>query len=291
MNPHWLVCGKRIALDRPIVMGIVNITPDSFADGGRFVNREVAVMHSVSLLDQGADILDIGGESTRPGSEAVGAATELDRVIPVIHGVLEKKPDALISIDTNKADVARSALDCGAVIINDVTAGLGDANMIEVVAASDCGYVLMHMQGKPRDMQMNPIYADVVSEVTDFLGSRVADFADAGVYVDRIVIDPGIGFGKLLHHNIELIRNIPTLLSAGRPVMIGASRKRMLGEITGRPVDERLSASIAVALLAIDLGASIIRVHDVKETVDAIKVRSAIMDEQSDPQREKEADG
>ena len=210
---------------RTLVMGVVNVTPDSFSDGGRFLERERAVEQALVLLDQGADILDIGGESTRPGARAVPLEEELERVLPVIEGIRRRRPEALVSIDTYKAPVARAALEAGAVMINDITALGGDPDMAALAAESKAALVLMHMKGTPRTMQKNPTYDDVVAEVREFLARRLERALAAGVEAQRIMLDPGIGFGKTLEHNLLLIRHLGSLRSLGRPLLLGASRK------------------------------------------------------------------
>src|SRR5262245_31026118 len=261
---------------RPLVMGIVNVTPDSFSDGGQFASTSTAVEHALRLAGEGADFLDIGGESTRPGSKPVPLEEELARVIPVVRG-LSGRINIPISVDTSKAEVARQALAAGASIVNDVAAGRGDPDMIGVVCRFGAGVVLMHMQGTPETMQLNPTYADVVREVRAFLAERVQSFLDAGVAAERIAIDPGIGFGKTFEHNMTLRRDLGELASISRPVVLGVSRKGMLGQITGRPRGERLASSLAAACYcASDGAAHILRVHDVAPTVDAAKVIGAV---------------
>ena len=267
---HWQTTRHSIALDRPRVMGIVNVTPDSFSDGGMHADTRSALEHCERLLAEGADILDIGGESTRPGAERVGLAMELARVLPVLEGAL--RLGCPVSIDTCKPEVMRQALALGADIVNDVNA-LRAAGAAEVVAAHrSCGVCLMHMRGAPETMQQRPEYGDVVAEVLAFLGQRCAVLNDLGVAAERIVLDPGIGFGKSVEHNIELLRRQRELLALGRPLLLGWSRKSTLGAITGRPATDRLAASVAAALAAVQSGARIVRVHDVAATVDALKV-------------------
>jgi dihydropteroate synthase len=261
---------------RPLVMGIVNVTPDSFSDGGQFLDTTAAVEHALRLAAEGADILDVGGESTRPGSKAVPVDEELARVIPVVRA-LAARVDIPISVDTSKAEVARQALGAGASIVNDVTAARGDPDMVGVVREFGAGVVLMHMQGTPETMQLNPHYQNVVAEVRAFLASRVLAFQEAGVAADRLAIDPGIGFGKTFAHNMTLLRDLGELASIGRPVVLGVSRKGTLGQITGRPRAERLAASLAAACYCASHGAAqILRAHDVAPTVDAAKVIAAI---------------
>lgn len=259
---------------RPAVMGIVNVTPDSFSDGGVNFEPEAAVATARQMLEQGAAIVDLGGESTRPGAGAVGAEEELRRVVPV----LEQLPDAPLSIDTSKAEVARRALELGAELVNDVTALRGDPQMVEVVAGSDAYLCLMHMRGEPRTMQEEPKYEDVVSEVAAFLEERLAFATSHGVREDRICLDPGIGFGKTVEHNLALVRRLDVLLALGRPIVIGFSRKRSLGRVLGDPEATRgtTAASIGAALAAFNRGASIFRVHDVREHVEALTIAAAI---------------
>jgi len=265
-------CGRTLfSLDRPLVMGIVNVTPDSFSDGGR--SPQQAIEHGLALRAAGADILDIGGESTRPGAAAVSVQEELDRVLPVLEGL--RDCGAALSVDTMKPEVMRAALAAGADMINDVRA-LETPGALEAVANSDCGLCLMHMQGEPRGMQHNPRYEDVVAEVKQYLQARVDAALQAGVSRERLLIDPGFGFGKTLEHNIALFKAMPELAQIA-PVLAGVSRKSMLGLIAGRPVEGRLAASIAAALLAVGRGAAILRVHDVGETVDALKIMNALV--------------
>ncbi|BCK87221.1 dihydropteroate synthase [Sideroxyarcus emersonii] len=260
-------------LARPLVMGIVNVTPDSFSDGGRHASVHAAIEHAQQLVADGADILDIGGESTRPGADAVSEQQELDRVLPVIEGL--RGIPVPISIDTCKTGVMRAALAAGASLVNDVNA-LQAHGALEVLAGSDAAVCLMHKQGEPRSMQQQPHYADVVAEVHAFLRERVALLQAAGVPSERIVVDPGFGFGKTLAHNLALLRGLSGFASLGVPLLAGLSRKSMLGAITGRDVNERLAASVAAALLAVQRGAAIVRVHDVRETVDALKIWHAV---------------
>lgn len=259
-------------------MGVVNVTPDSFSDGGLWLDHDAAVAHGLELAGQGAGILDVGGESTRPGAHPVDEAEELRRVEPVVTRIHEQAPEAVISIDTMKAGVAQAAIDAGATYVNDVTALQGDPAMAEVVARAGCDVCLMHMLGTPRTMQDDPRYEDVVEEVAWFLRDRAQVALDAGISAERIQLDPGIGFGKTVEHNLELLRRLDEIVAIGYPVVVGLSRKRFLGEITGReaPAD-RVAASVAGALLAWQGGASVVRVHDVAETVDALKVATATL--------------
>jgi dihydropteroate synthase len=269
-----LRCGKfHFDLTRPLVMGIVNVTPDSFSDGGHHASTAAAIAHARQLIADGADILDIGGESTRPGAATVGTQEELDRVLPVIEGLHDISVP--ISIDTWKLQVMRAALTAGASMVNDINA-LQEEGTLAAVAASDAAVCLMHKQGSPQTMQQQPHYTDVIAEVSAFLSERIAAVEAAGIARDRIVIDPGFGFGKTLAHNLELLRELESFCALGVPVLTGLSRKSMLGAITGRDVHERLAASVAAALLAVQRGAAIVRVHDVRETVDALKVWDAI---------------
>ena len=258
------------------VMGIVNVTPDSFSDGGLYLDPAAALAHAVELLEQGADILDIGGESTRPGADPVAAEEELRRVIPVIHGLRERSIAIPISIDTSKASVAAAAIEAGASLVNDVTALRADPEMAGVVAGAPVDVCLMHMQGEPRTMQENPRYGDVVSEVKSFLEERMAAAMAAGIQEDRILLDPGIGFGKNVAHNVELLRRLGEIAELGRPVLVGPSRKRFLGTLTGgREVQERLPATIAACVVALEHGAAIFRVHDPAPVRDALRVAAA----------------
>lgn len=255
-------------------MGIVNVTPDSFSDGGKFTAADSAIAHGAALVEQGAAILDIGGESTRPGATPVPLEEELRRVIPVIEG-LAGRCAVPISIDTYKPEVMRAAIAAGASIVNDVFA-LQQPGSLEAVAASDAGVCLMHSQGTPQTMQSDPQYGDVVREVGDFLRSRMAVAEAHGIGRDRIVLDPGFGFGKRSMHNLTLLRELDSLCALGQPILAGLSRKSVLGQVTGSNVEARLHASIAAAVIAAMKGARILRVHDVKATVDALKIISAV---------------
>jgi dihydropteroate synthase len=260
-----------MALERPLVMGVVNVTPDSFSDGGRFLEREAAIAHARRLAEEGADIVDIGGESTRPGAAPVSEAEELERVIPVV----EKIRDLCVSVDSRRPAVMRAALDAGASMINDVQA-LQAPGAIEAVRESQCAVCLMHMKGEPATMQREPHYDDVVAEVKEFLRQRIATAVDAGIARERLVIDPGFGFGKTAAHNLTLLARLAELRDLGVPLLAGLSRKSTLGKLTGRPVTERLAGSLAMALLALQNGATILRVHDVKETRDVVAVWEAV---------------
>lgn len=254
-------------------MGIVNVTPDSFSDGGKHLQRDAALAHAQQLITEGADILDIGGESTRPGARPVSIQEELDRVLPII----EELRDAAvpISIDTFKPEVMLAAIAAGAQMVNDINA-LQDAAAMNAVAASDAAVCLMHKQGNPQTMQEQPVYQNVVAEVMAFLGERIAAAEAAGIQSDRIVIDPGFGFGKTLAHNLALLQGLNELAALGVPVLAGLSRKSMLGALTGQDVAQRLPASVAAALIAVQRGANIVRVHDVRATVDALKILRAV---------------
>jgi dihydropteroate synthase len=256
-------------------MGIVNVTPDSFSDGGLYTDAGAAIAHALELEADGAGILDIGGESTRPGADPVGAEEERRRVVPVIEGLRERGVRAQVSVDTSKASVAAAALEAGAALVNDVTALRGDPAMVELVAARGAECCLMHMLGEPRTMQEDPRYGDVVSEVKAFLQERMAFAVNQGVSEDRILLDPGIGFGKTAEHNLELLGRLGELVALGRPVVIGTSRKSFLGRITGRTVDDRLAGTIATNVLAYERGARIFRVHDVAPVYDALVIAGA----------------
>ena len=256
-------------------MGILNVTPDSFSDGGRFLDRATAVAHATRMVDDGADILDVGGESTRPGSEAVSAEEELSRVRPVIERLVEQHPAIPVSIDTRKADVAAEALDAGATIVNDVSGG-ADPRMFDVVREREAAVVLMHMQGDPKTMQEATHYDDVVGEVHEYLRQRIEAAELAGIAPDRIAVDPGIGFGKDLDQNLELMRGVGALLDLGRPVLVGPSRKRFIGAILDLPEEERVEGTIGAVVWMVGQGAHIVRVHDVREVVRAVRVADAI---------------
>jgi dihydropteroate synthase len=269
-----LRCGRyTLDLSRPLIMGVVNVTPDSFSDGGRFFGRDAAIGHARRLIAEGADIVDIGGESSRPGAAPVAADEELARVLPVFEALREEPVP--LSVDTSKTEVMRGALAAGAAMINDIGA-LAAPGALEAAAASDCAVCLMHMQGEPRTMQRSPTYVDVVREVKDFLSARVAAAERAGITRDRVVIDPGFGFGKTPANNLELLRRLGDFTGMKVPVLAGWSRKSSLGAITGRAEGDRLPASIAAALIAVQNGARIVRVHDVAATRDALAVLSAV---------------
>ena len=262
--------------DSPVVMGVLNVTPDSFSDGGKFQERDQALLQAETMVADGAQIIDIGGESTRPGAGAVTEQEELDRVLPVIEA-LASAVDLPLSIDTSKPGVMRAAVRAGAAIINDVRA-LREEGALDAAAELQRPVCLMHMQGQPRTMQQDPGYGDVVAEVRAFLAERVASCVNAGIQEDLLIIDPGFGFGKTPSHNIDLLANLRQFKSIGPPLLAGLSRKSTLGELTGREVDERMPASVAAAVIAVMQGADIVRVHDVRETVDALRITQAIME-------------
>jgi dihydropteroate synthase len=270
-----LRCGPHILdLETPVVMGVVNVTPDSFSDGGRFADPSIAIAHALRMVEEGARVIDVGGESTRPGAQAVSAAEEIRRVVPVIEA-LAARAGVPISIDTSKAAVMTAAVRAGATLINDVRA-LREPGALAAAAATGAAICLMHMQGEPRTMQVDPQYGDVVAEVRDFLGGRVAACLTSGIQRDRLAIDPGIGFGKRLEHNLALLAGLPALSGLGWPVMVGVSRKSMFGALLGRAVDERVAGGVAMATAAVLSGASIVRTHDVAPTLDAVKVAVAL---------------
>jgi dihydropteroate synthase len=274
----WLsICGQH-----PVVMGIVNVTPDSFSDGGRYLDADRAVAHALGLVADGADLLDIGGESTRPGAEPVSEREELRRVLPVISRVAAEVA-VPVSVDTSKAAVAAAALDAGATVVNDVTAGRTDPDILDVVARAGAGYVAMHMLGEPRTMQDEPHYRDVVAEVGDFLIERLGVARDAGISAEALCVDPGIGFGKRVEHNLELLARLDELVArVDAPVLVGTSRKTFLGSVVGAAIgaseplapDARDDATLATAVWALDRGAAIVRVHDVRPVAEAVRLLS-----------------
>lgn len=265
-------------------MGIVNVTPDSFSDGGQFSSMSAAVEHALRLADEGADILDIGGESTRPGATPVSLEDELSRVVPVVRE-LARQTRTPISIDTSKAEVARQCLAAGAVIVNDISGLTFDADMPRVCAESDCGIIVMHIQGTPQTMQTNPQYEDVVADVCRHFVRRLDDLESAGIARERIVLDPGIGFGKTAEHNLELLSHIATFHSLGRPVLIGHSRKRFLKKVLGRDVEERNAGTLGVSIALAAQGADILRVHDVRATRDALLAWRTVLSRKATSQR------
>ena len=267
-------CGPfQLDFSRPLVMGIVNVTPDSFSDGGRYLQRDAALAYAGQLVEQGAGMLDIGGESTRPGAPAISVQQELDRVLPVIEGL--RGMAVPISVDTRKPEVMHAALAAGASMVNDINA-LQQPEAMAIVAGSNVAVCLMHMQGNPQTMQQQPHYHDVVAEIIEFLRARIAAAQAAGIARERIVVDPGFGFGKTLEHNLSLLRRLHEFSALGVPLLAGLSRKSMLGAITGQDVEHRVHASVAAALLAVERGARIVRVHDVDATVDALKIWNAV---------------
>jgi dihydropteroate synthase len=270
----FMRCGTQtLDLTRPVVMGVLNVTPDSFSDGGQFLDIAAAVAHGVYMVEEGAGIIDVGGESTRPGADPVSAEEEIRRVVPVIEK-LRAQTNAVISVDTSKPQVMRAAAEAGAGLLNDVRA-FSEPYALETAAATQCALCVMHMQGDPRTMQLAPHYEDVVKEVEAFLDERVAACRAAGVPADRIAIDPGFGFGKTFEHNLELLRHLRKLGSEW-PIIVGLSRKSFVGRITGRPPGERVYGSVALAMMAVLNGANIVRVHDVGPTIDALKTVVAV---------------
>jgi dihydropteroate synthase len=270
-----LDCGGRaLDLSRTAIMGILNITPDSFSDGGVFMEPQKAVDHAMAMVEQGAAVIDIGGESTRPGAEAVGLQQELDRVLPVLES-LANNLDVPISVDTSKPEVMTAVRHAGAGLINDVYA-LRAEGALDAAAATGLPVCLMHMKGEPRTMQQHPEYGDVVDEVAGFLEQRIQAAEAAGIQRNKIIVDPGFGFGKTLEHNLALLRGLSAFKSFGLPVLAGLSRKSMIGMALDLPVDQRLNASIALALIAVSEGAAIVRVHDVRESVEAIRMYEAV---------------
>ena len=275
MYPTRLPCGSRVLdLSRPHVMGILNVTPDSFSDGGRFAARDAALRHAAEMVAAGATLIDVGGESTRPGAAAVSVTEELERVAPVVEAIMGEL-DVVISVDTSTAQVISETARLGAGLINDVRS-LRREGALEAAAASGLPVCLMHMRGEPGDMQIDPRYQNITREVAEFLAERMAVCAAAGISADRIVLDPGFGFAKTLEHNLSLFRHMERLRALGRPLLVGVSRKSMIGAALQRPVGERLYGGLALAALAVAKGASIVRVHDVAETVDVVRMIAAV---------------
>jgi dihydropteroate synthase len=271
--------GDRTLGPDPVLVGVLNVTPDSFSDGGDFLDPAKAAAHAAAMLDEGAGIIDVGGESTRPGSDRVPREEEARRVVPVIEEILANSPDAIVSIDTYRAATAEAALGAGARIVNDVTALRGDPRMAGVVAEARCPVVLMHMLGEPKTMQHDPRYADVVREVRDFLAGRAEHAVAAGVEPENVILDPGIGFGKKLEHNLALLRHLDELVALGFPVLVGASRKSSLGTITGvKEARDRVPGTVAANVIAYERGATLFRVHDVRLNREALAVARAILD-------------
>ncbi len=266
--------GRTLDLTHPVVMGVLNVTPDSFFDGGKFFDPAMAVEQALRMVGEGAAIIDIGGESTRPGAQSVSADDEIARVVPVIEAVC-KATKVPVSVDTSKPEVMRAAVAAGANLINDVRA-LRDPGALETAAELGVAVSLMHMQGEPRTMQDNPQYADVVADVRDFLAGRILAAEAAGIPRDRILVDPGFGFGKTVEHNLELLRRLAALRALNRPILAGLSRKSLIGKLLGLPVERRLHASVALALLAVQNGASVVRAHDVGPTVEALRMLDAV---------------
>jgi dihydropteroate synthase len=259
-------------------MGIVNVTPDSFSDGGDFFDPEAAAARAATMLDEGADVVDVGGESTRPGSDPVSTGEEIRRVVPVIRAILSARPGAVVSVDTYRAQTAEAALEAGAKVVNDVTALRGDPRMAALVAGARCPVVLMHMKGEPKTMQKNPFYEDVVREVSDFLAARAGHAVEAGVEPENVVVDPGIGFGKTLEHNLTLLRHLDAIVQPGFPVLVGASRKSFIGKITDvEEARDRVFGTVAANVLALEKGAAIFRVHDVRANKEALTVARAVL--------------
>jgi dihydropteroate synthase len=271
-----LICGNRtLDLSRPVVMGVLNVTPDSFSDGGRYASVEAAVARGEEMVEEGAAIVDVGGESTRPGAAEVPLDEELRRVLPVVERLAARVP-AVISIDTSKPEVVRVACGAGAALINDVRA-LRAPGALEAAAATSAGICLMHMQGEPRTMQAAPRYVDVVTEVHEFLRGRLQACLAAGIETERLAIDPGFGFGKTLEHNLRLLRGLTSLATLGRPMVAGLSRKSMIAKILARDTGERLHGSLALAAIAVMNGARVVRAHDVAATVDAVRIAAAVL--------------
>lgn len=270
-----LQCGRfRLTLDRPLIMGVINVTPDSFSDGGLYLSTAAAVAHARQLIAEGADLIDVGGESTRPGAVPVPLEEERRRVLPVLEALADA--GVPLSVDTQKPELMRAAVAAGAAMVNDVN-GFQAPGALEAVAESDCAICIMHKQGNPQTMQQSPQYADVVAEVRDYLGRRIAAAERAGIARDRMVVDPGFGFGKALDHNLELLRRLDAVVALQVPVLAGLSRKSMIGKLTGKETGDRLAGSVAAALLAVQRGAAIVRVHDVAATRDALAVWKAVM--------------
>jgi len=274
---HWHAAGRVLdCSERTLVMGVVNVTPDSFSDGGRFLDPDTAVAHALGLVEDGADIVDVGGESTRPGSDPVSAEEERDRVVPVIRRIAAAHPALAISIDTRKPKVAEAALAAGACIVNDVSGGRSEG-MFEVVRDSGAGIVLMHMLGEPKTMQEAPHYDDVVAEVGEYLRERLEAAEFAGIRPEALCVDPGIGFGKNVEHNLTLLRGLDALADLGRPLLVGPSRKRFIGAILDLPEGERVEGTAGAVAWAVAHGANLVRVHDVKEIVRVVRVVDAIV--------------
>ncbi len=273
--PILLMRGRRLVLDRPLVMGVLNVTPDSFSDGGRYLDPDAAVKHALEMVEEGADLIDIGAESSRPGAEPVSEAEELHRLIPVVQEVC-RHVSVPVSVDTTKAAVARAAIEAGAAVVNDISAGQADPAMTGVVAEAGAGLVLMHRQGTPQTMQRAPQYGSVVDDVRDFLRGRMQAAEQAGIAAEQILLDPGIGFGKNLEHNLTLLAGLDAFQSLGRPILVGVSRKAFIGEVLGRRTDDRLMGTAAAVAAALLRGAGMVRVHDVKAMQDVVRMIHAI---------------
>ncbi len=273
--PILLLRGRSLVLDRPLVMGVLNVTPDSFSDGGRYLDPGAAVTHALEMAEDGADVIDIGAESSRPGSEPVSEAEELRRLIPVVREIC-RRVAVPVSVDTTKAAVAAAAIEAGASMVNDISAGQADPEMMRMVAETGAGFVLMHMQGTPQTMQRAPRYGSVVDDVRDFLGSRMQAAGQAGIAADQILLDPGIGFGKNLDHNLILLDRLDAFHSLGRPILVGVSRKAFIGEVLGRRTGDRLMGTAAAVAAAVLRGAKVVRVHDVKVMQDVVRMIHAI---------------
>jgi dihydropteroate synthase len=270
--------GDRTLGPGPVLVGVLNVTPDSFSDGGDFLGPERAVARAATMLDEGAQIIDVGGESTRPGSDPVSPEEEARRVVPVIRGILAERPGAIVSVDTYRSATAEAALRGGASVVNDVTALRGDPRLTEVVADARCPVILMHMLGEPKTMQRDPRYGDVVREVRGFLAERAERAVAAGVGEENIILDPGIGFGKTLEHNLALLNHLDSIVELGFPVLVGASRKSFIGGITGvGEAKERVPGTVATTVLAYERGATLFRVHDVRANREALAVARAIL--------------
>lgn len=272
------MAGTTLASPGPVLVGILNVTPDSFSDGGDFLDPESAAHRAAAMIDEGAAIIDVGGESTRPGSDPVSQEEEIRRVVPAIERILAARPDAVISIDTYRAGTAEVALEAGAGIVNDVSALRGDPRTASVVAGAGCPVVLMHMKGEPKTMQREPRYDDVVREVRDFLAQRAEHAVASGIRPENVIVDPGIGFGKNLDHNLALLRNLDAIVEIGFPVLVGTSRKRFIGRITGvQEARERVFGTVATTVLAYERGAKLFRVHDVRANREALAMAEAVL--------------
>ncbi|HEX6230603.1 MAG TPA: dihydropteroate synthase [Actinomycetota bacterium] len=275
-GPVWRIDDRAFdCSERTLVMGILNVTPDSFSDGGMFLSERAAIDHAVEMVERGADTVDVGGESTRPGSDPVPVGEEMRRVLPIVERLASQLPGVPISIDTRKPEVAKAALDAGASVVNDISAG-GDPAMFEVVRDHGAAIVLMHMKGEPKTMQQAPHYTDVVAEVKAYLAERVEAAVFAGIEPERIAVDPGIGFGKDLQHNLTLMHHVDALLELGRPVVVGPSRKRFIGTLLDLPEDQRVEGTAAAVAWMVGRGANVVRVHDVREITRVVRVIDAI---------------